>query len=233
MSDYLIELDSFEEKIISQLQQHPILRSLNTFSNPKLEDILLQKRWISLHFTPFYDIAICTFKSEEARTIAKEIVREEYLDSNHREDLVNDLIRCGLSRERIVSAKPSSETKKTVANLYQLVGWNNHYDLRAALALRIAGEVLPGEENKVILDELQRRYQLTTDQLPHYALHAAHDRKKVPFGIESSSHADRFGTVITHLVDSAEKVELAKTIMGAAYHVRADFYDQFHTEGEK
>ena len=60
-----------------------------------MQSVLLQKRYHSFAFTPLYDFAIDTLRSNEARSVAQEIVREEYPlnEQSHGEDLFEDLFK--------------------------------------------------------------------------------------------------------------------------------------------
>lgn len=96
------ELDRFEDELIERYAQHPVLANIAQLSDEDFTAILLQRRFLSLAFTPAYDLAIDLLRDEEGLRIARVILREEYPDSHgmrsHREDMTADMYRLGVSR---------------------------------------------------------------------------------------------------------------------------------------
>ena len=83
-----------------------MLRSLASLEDDDFRDILLQRRFLSLAFTPAYDLAIDLLTDEEGLEIARVILREEYprpegRTRSHREDMKEDLLRLGITRQRL------------------------------------------------------------------------------------------------------------------------------------
>ncbi len=83
--------------------------------------ILLERRWISYHFTPIYNIGLdlLSAKHEAARQVIRRIIREEYPNDrgswktpSHREDLMTDLRAIGASDAVIAASKPSKTIKE-------------------------------------------------------------------------------------------------------------------------
>ena len=54
----LADLDQYEDNLIAQFKQQVCFQRLATFSNAQFFQILLQRRFLSLAFTPIYDLAI-------------------------------------------------------------------------------------------------------------------------------------------------------------------------------
>lgn len=235
--EHIKKLEELETALIGRFVKHPVLGHLEELSNPEFEEVLLQKRIFSLEFFErFYNRAICGLESEEAKEIARGLIREEYpkIGPNHREDAVYDLLKIGILKERILGSVPARETETAINNLIDIVaykptesGKDKSYDLRAIVAMRFGGEVLAGEEMAMLWKQLQQRYGLTESDSKFYLFHAQHDKKYVEAGKMGQSHSDRFGKVLKGAVNSDNNLRLAAKVMNDCYLTRAGFYDQF------
>lgn len=235
--EHINKLEELETALIGRFVRHPVLGHLEELSNYKFEEVLLQKRIFSMDFFErFYNSAICGLESEEAKEIARGLIREEYPKSgpNHREDAVYDLLKIGLSKGRILGSVPTRETETAINNLIGIVaykptesGKDKSYDLRAIVAMRFGGEVLAGEEMALLWKQLQQRYGLIEADSKFYLFHAMHDKKYVEAGKLGPSHSDRFGKVLKNAVNSDANLELAVKVMNDCYLARAGFYEQF------
>src|SRR3989344_3390794 len=186
MTIYTQILDQYEEKIAAQFRSQLEAR-LSTMSQPDFEELLLQKRVLALeYFEPFYTTAITCMVSDEAKIVARGILRQEYPSrtTTHREDAVKDLQTIGISLNKILTTEPSEVTYRVIKEMRELVKFKpeymadrSRYDVQALTALRVAGEVLAGEEFRVICSELQRRYGLTPEKSVYYWPHLGHDEK--------------------------------------------------------
>lgn len=233
--DYSAEIEEYEQEEISRFRKDLELTNL---SNTEFENILLQKRLFSLEFFErFYNTALCSLGNEEAKAIARGIIRDEYPEDmpNHREDIVYDLIQIGLDKDTILRAELTAGTKETIDAMLGLVKYNGepHYDIHSVTALRIAGEVLAGEELEIICGELERRYGLTKEKSAFYWPHAEHDKKTAPVGYKGTSHSDRFGELLAVLVTSDKELEIVKSAVDDSYKARSGFYKQFAEDGKK
>src|SRR5687768_6666740 len=97
-------LNVFEDGLIEQFRQHPVLVNLDALSDAGFAGVLLQRRFISLAFTPAYDLAIDLLRDDVVVRTARLILREEYPDSrgytpSHREDMRDDMFALGITRE--------------------------------------------------------------------------------------------------------------------------------------
>lgn len=230
MLDLIQRLEQRENEVIEQFRRE--LQLLPSLTDQEFNRVLLDKRMQALHgFEPFYNTAICSLENEEAKQIARGIVLEEYPagQPNHREDAVYDLISIGIPRERILRTELSEGTKSSISALLELVTYDGsgHYDVRAVTALRVAGEVLPGEEFLAICNELERRYNFTKDKSRFYWPHLGHDQKTTPLGEYGTSHADRFGKVLAQIATSEAKLQVATKSMNDSCEARSIFYGQF------
>lgn len=230
MMNLVERLNQLDDRIITNFRSTPVLVDLRRLSNSEFEDILIQRRFLSLAFTPFNDQAVDGLEDEEAKQIVRELIREEYPQNapSHREDLVTDLLARGLTKERILSVRPTPATIKTIYGLFELVKFGNrYYDVKAISSLRMAGEVLVAEEYSFYVSEFERRYGLKPKNSVFYGSHLEHDRKQKPIGINGKTHSDKLGNVLARLVDTEEKLKVANESSDSALRVKAGFYYQF------
>lgn len=205
---------------------------MSKISDIQFKHMLLQKRFISLNFTPLYDCAIDAIGDEEGKTVLRLLLREEYpaKGPSHREDLVADLTRIGLTKKQILSEKPTLQTREAIKALYDLLIYEEQfYNIKILVSLRIAEELLVAEEYRYILAELERRYGLKIEDSAFYGPHFLHDKKQKSFGApdKAESHSDKFNKVLARMIDTKEKCEAAKHYMNAACEARSKFFDQF------
>src|SRR3989338_10775764 len=124
MPNYNHELNTHEDGLIEKLKKNHVLTTLGERSNDKFEALLKQRRFLStIAFTPFYDMAIDGLTDAEAKDVARWVLREEYPQNrqSHREDLLDDLIKTGLTKTSILSTTPTQETEATIRGLWELV----------------------------------------------------------------------------------------------------------------
>lgn len=233
--NYSAEIERYEQEVIDRFREEIDLTRL---SNTEFENILLQKRLFSLEFFErFYNTTLCSLENEEAKAIARGIIRDEYPEDmpNHREDAVYDLIQIGLDKDTILRTELTAGTKATIDAMLGLVKYNHepHYDMRSVTALRVAGEVLAGEELEIICEELERRYGLTKEKSAFYWPHVEHDKKTGPVGYKGTSHSDRFGELLAILVKSETDLEIVKSTIDDSYKARSKFWKRFAEDGKK
>ena len=66
----LAELDQYEDRLIQRFQQHPCFQQIQSLPKEQFHLLLLQRRFLSLAFTPVYDMVIDGIKESKARQIA-------------------------------------------------------------------------------------------------------------------------------------------------------------------
>ena len=245
----LAKFSDHEDRLIQKFHEHPFFQGFPQLTDLELKDYLLQKWFLSLHFVPWYDRAINGLSDPEAKDVLKRIIQDENpLDApSHREDLLADLDSIGISKDEVLTAKPTRATLRVIDALFSLTNYphssgcsrdpdsntvsnsNSHlnYDLRVMVALRTAGEILVAEEYRHVVPELEKRYGLTPDKSRFYAPHFYHDRKDSDTG----QHTHSFESVLERMIDSEEKLETAIQSATTAFQTRLSFYDQFDGRG--
>lgn len=235
------ELDRFEDELIEQYKQHPVLANIALLSDDDFAAILLQRRFLSLAFTPAYDLAIDLLRDEVGLRIARVILREEYPDSrgytySHREDMTADMFRLGVSRAALVHSRPTAATKQAIDDTFDLIadaGTHDDSDLRLLTILRFWGEVLVSVEYGRLWERME---PLLTEggenRSRFYYPHHFHDAKKQSLATASllaTSHADRLATRLREfLVREGEgAADCYKDVEQRSLQVKVSFYDQF------
>jgi hypothetical protein len=71
------DLDVFEDALIERFRQHPVLAGAARLAEADFAALLLQRRFVSLAFTPSYDLAIDLLSDEAGLRIARAVLREE------------------------------------------------------------------------------------------------------------------------------------------------------------
>ena len=219
---------SYEDvNLIYRFHQHPFFDNFNEMSDLELKDYLVQRWFLSLDFVPRYDRAILALQDEEAKQILKKIVQDETPIGapSHREDLLADLEFIGIPKSKVLTAKPTRETRTTLYNLGELVKFHldEDNDLRIMAALWTVEEKQVAEEYRHVVPELERRFGLTPDRSRFYAPHFYHDRKDGDTG----QHTLSFGSFMDRKIDSEEKLEIAITAAEKAFEAKNAFYNQF------
>jgi len=230
-----MELDKYEDSLISEFRSHPVFVSLGSFRNEEFEEILLQRRFLSTKvFTPFCDLAIDGLNDINAKRLVGWLIREEYPlnGPSHRENLFSDLTKIGLSKEKILKSKETSKTKRVIEKLFGLVSkYSKNNDIRLLAILRLAPELLVSEEYKFFVPELEKRFGLKFQDSVFYAPHLEHDQKMQPLSINNKSgngsHSDKLGFELCRLIDNEEKFFVAKKAMKETFKAKYGFYNQF------
>lgn len=237
------ELDRLEDDLIEQLKQHPVLANIETLPDSDFTAVLLQRRFLSLAFTPSYDLAIDLLRDEEGMRIARVILREEYPDStgytpSHREDMKCDMLMLGVSRSDLIETRPTRETEQTITDTVSLItasGRGEYADVGLLTILRFWGEVLVSIE----YGELWRRmrHALTSgdeNRSRFYYPHHVHDAKKrslATASLPSSTHSDRLGARLRELLVSGEAKSCFMKAEKEILRLRLQFYNQFAVSG--
>jgi hypothetical protein len=233
------DLNAFEDNLIEQFRQHPVLANLDTLSDDGFAGVLLQRRFISLAFTPAYDLAIDLLRDNVVVRIARLILREEYPDSrgytpSHREDMRDDMFALGITRQEFVHTRPTPETLDTITATMSLIadaGAHEHADLRLLTILRFWGEVLVSVEYGQMWRRMEPR--LVVDGVSRsrfYYPHHIHDAKAHPLASTSplaSTHSDRLGIRLSEMLTSAEHRASFMEVEEQILSLKTRFLDQF------
>jgi hypothetical protein len=233
------ELDEFEDELIEQFKNHPVLASIRLLSDDDFAAILLQRRFVSLAFTPAYDLAIDLLRDEVGLRIARVILREEYPDSHgntrsHREDMTEDLLQLGVPRRAIVEARPTAATKRVINDTFELIadaGGYDNADLRLLTTLRFWGEVLVSVEYGRLWERMGPSLTRDGENLSRfYYPHHVHDAKAhslTTVSVLSATHSDRLAMRMSELLGREGSTDCFKDVEKRALQLKVSFYDQF------
>ncbi|MGH3390918.1 MAG: hypothetical protein ACRDOO_18790 [Actinomadura sp.] len=234
------ELDSFEDALIERFKQHPVLADIGRLSADDFAAVLLQRRFLSLAFTPAYDLAIDLLRDEVGVRIARVILREEYPDNNghtrsHREDMKEDILRLGVSWKDLAESRPTPATADTVNRTLGLIadaGSHPDSDLRLLTILRFWGEVLVSVEYGRLWQRMAPQLTLNgRNRSRFYYPHHIHDAKAHSLAAVSrlsTTHSDQLGLRLSELLTREESAAACfREVEQAALQLKLDFYDQF------
>jgi hypothetical protein len=245
LDDSLEGLDAFENGLVGEFHTHPVLARLADLAEDDFHEVLLQRRFVSLAFTPVYDLTIDLLGDEPARRVARAILREEYPDHSghtpsHREDLKHDLLEVGVDPRAVVERRRTPATWRTIERTFDLVAdlggadGKGLTDLRLVTFLRFWGEVLVSVE----YDHVWQRIGpvLTgggTNRSRFYHLHHVHDAKTRPLpnvSLLAGGHSDRLAARQVELLataDPAAGADAFRRVEQQVFSLKRSFYDQF------
>lgn len=236
----LESLDTFEDDLIAKFKGHPLFAGLARLPEEDFAEVLLQRRFLSLAFTPAYDLVIDLLEDDEALRIARIILREEYPDEtgctkSHREETLDDLMRIGISRERIVNSRPSRATITAITRTFTFIadaGRHEFSDTRLLTILRFWGEVLVSVEYGQLWSRLKDRLMTPTGKnlSTFYYPHFVHDAKGRPLAKPSplaATHSDRLGARLKALLATDEERRCFRQTEKDIIRLKTRFYDQF------
>ncbi|MEU9301689.1 hypothetical protein [Streptomyces sp. NPDC048269] len=235
------ELDRFEDELIERYEQHPVLANVTLLPDEDFAAILLQRRFLSLAFTPAYDLAIDLLRDEAAVRIARVILREEYPDGrgdtpSHREDMMQDILRLGVSRTDLLHTRPTAATKKAISDTFGLIaeaGTHDDADLRVLTLLRFWGEILVSVEYGRLWERMEPLMAREGEYRSRfYYPHHVHDAKTRTLeggGMLSTAHPDRLATRLRDFLISGGEgaAEAFKEAEERSLQLKVSFYDQF------
>ncbi|MFI5668492.1 hypothetical protein [Streptomyces sp. NPDC051704] len=232
-------LDGFEDALIERFRAHPVLANATGIPEEDFAALLLQRRFVSLAFTPCYDLAIDLLSDEAGLRIARVILREEYPDGHghtpsHREDMTHDMRRLGISRSALVASRPTADTQEVIRDTLELIadaGGHADADLRLLTILRFWGEVLVSVEYGRLWE---RMAPLLTEEgrnrsrfyFPHH-VHDAKTHSLATVSLLSGSHSDRLAARVTELLAQEASTARFRELEERALHLKTRFYDQF------
>ncbi|MFD7910730.1 hypothetical protein ACFV30_08360 [Streptomyces sp. NPDC059752] len=234
------ELDRFEDDLIEQYRQHPVLANVTQLPEEEFAEILLQRRFLSLAFTPAYDLAIDLLQDEVGLRTARKILREEYPDArgntkSHREDMTDDMLQLGISRTALVRSRPTAATMRAIEDTFGLIadaGDHDRADLVLLTVLRFWGEILVSVEYGRLWERMEPLLVHDGENRSRfYYPHHWHDAKKHSLetvNLLATSHSDRLGTRLRELLgDDDGAVDCFKDAEQRSLRLKANFYDQF------
>jgi hypothetical protein len=233
----LQELDEFEDELVARFAAHPVLAGVTRLPDEDFAALLLQRRFVSLAFTPAYDLAIDLLEDEQARRIARAILREEYPDSSgatrsHREEMTEDLRRLGIDRETLLTTRPTEATRHSIEAIFALIAAaGGGGDLQVLTVLRFWGEVLVSVEYGRLWERMEPLLvQDGENRSSFYHPHHVHDAKLQPLAtppLEAASHSDRLATQLRQLLAAGGSTEAFRTEEECCLQLKLGFYDQF------
>ncbi|MFG2879500.1 hypothetical protein ACGFYU_31595 [Streptomyces sp. NPDC048337] len=233
------ELDRFEDELIDRFKEHPVLANVGRLSDEDFGKVLLQRRFLSLAFTPAYDLAIDLLRDEVGLRIARVILREEYPDGqgytrSHREDMKDDILRLGVSREALVTTRPTAETKRAIDETFDLIadaGVHEDSDLRLLAILRFWGEILVSVEYGCLWERMETVMPREGENRSRfYYPHHVHDEKRTSLAsvsLRSTTHPDRLARRLTELFAGGASEDCFREVEERSFRLKASFYDQF------
>lgn len=246
----LAELNKWEIMLMEHLAAHTAFKRLlarETMSTEALHEMLLQRRFYSICFTPIYDMAIDGLENQTAIEVSRTILREEYprLDGkrpSHRENLAHDLQALGILRDQIMQTLPSSVTLETLRQSFLLLRRAETeptllYQIRLLTVLRYWGEVLVSVEYRQFWPRLSMEGLTNSGdeemRSRFYYPHLTHDARRYGFGDPqlalSRTHSDRLATILQFLLGEAgtDGIAHCARIEHQIVSLKNTFYDQF------
>lgn len=243
----LDSIDEAEDQLILDFRNHPVFARMIEMSRTEFLEILLQRRFISLAFVPFYELALDALLDEPIKKVVRALICEEYDSAGeltHRERLVCDLLAVGASRDQINRCRASDHTMTVAAALIEAVRKTDDHDddtyqISILSTLRLAGEILVAVEYEMFWPHLQR-FGLSANESPgkveskFYYPHMTHDSRRHRIGIVpgltcNRNHADLMTDRLRDrlMLVSARGVEACIRATRRAQGIKRSFYDQW------
>ena len=228
--------DAEEAALLERFVAHPVLAHIETLSDERLLDLLLQRRFISLIFTPVYDMGIDALSDAGAVRLVREIVREEYPGEHgdkpsHREELVADLLALGATREQILASRPTPATLDALTTSlgHMARAGSEQGDLGVLTILRFWGEVVVAVEYGEYWRRMGDRFDAPSR---FYYEHYSHDGRDAltTASAASATHSGRLGAHVAGLLEAPGALETFVEIERRVVDTRLRFYDQFAAE---
>lgn len=230
----LKDLDNYENQLMAAFIRHQFFEKMDAFSDKSFLNVLFQRRFLSMAFTPVYDMALDAISNEKGISVIRVLIREEYpdLQCSHRELLFSDLMAMGASRELILKSSLSKETLHSISETFSLLQFDRDLqfnEIKALSIVRFWGEVLVSEE----YGQLRRKFEkLGLNQLnsQFYWPHFEHDMRKVSFseGRSEGTHSDWLTTILREILDSSEKIEYCAYVHNECFKIKYNFWNQFN-----
>lgn len=234
-------LNTIEDDLVEEFRNLKFFQEIMGITQNNFLQALLQRRFLSLAFTPVYDLAIDCLIDEKAKKVARHILREEYPDSrgtvpSHREDLVHDLMLLGATRDQIITSQPTVQTLETLKKTFLLFSNKDKnetfFQITVLTVLRFWGEVLVSVEYEELLKKMEKLglkkngANSSTFYYPHYI----HDAKLKPLtsvAIGNATHADQLSSHLIAWLNTEEAIEHCIKIEKQIIAIKSGFYQQF------
>jgi len=213
------------ERAGSALVRCPVLWDAANLSDARLAEVLIQRRLVSLAFTPFYDMLIDALDSPTARLVCRQILREEYPDPagnspSHRELLVQDVVALGVDREALLRARPTAATAAAIIGSFELVDAAMAARFRQLALVATAasyGELLVAAEYRALRPRIEQG--LGQKASVFYSPHLLHD----------SGHGKRLLELLALRLDphDPEQAAACGDAIERCLALKLAFYEQF------
>jgi hypothetical protein len=227
----ILDVDRTEQRLLARFTAHRVLRQADALSHAQLLELLLQRRFISLIFTPVYDMAIDALSMPAALDVAREIVREEYPAGrpSHREDLVADLLALGATKDQILGCRPTPATTATLIETLELMGEAaaDGDDVRVLGMLRFWGEVVVAVEYGLFWSAIAPHFSAAQRPSHFYHAHYAHDGREPLATASLNTHSGRLGVCLRELLIGPSSAASLSNVQARVVESRLRFYDQF------
>jgi hypothetical protein len=244
--DRMQPIDRLEDELILSFRRHPVLARVGAMPREHLVSVLLQRRFLSLAFTPVYELALDALADEPDKEVLRCLLRNEYDDGErmtHRERLTYDLAAIGATRAQILESRPSSPTLRAIESMMNLVVGGGQRDeglrqIAVLAALRFGAEVLVAVEYEALWPHLER-LGLSADEQPgktrsqFYHPHMIHDARAQRLAgagaDDNHSHSDVLTARLRARLASstANGLEACLSATTEAHSIKVRFYDQW------
>ncbi|HYC83217.1 MAG TPA: hypothetical protein VEB60_01560 [Candidatus Paceibacterota bacterium] len=230
-------------------RKHRFFQEFMSQSPSRFQDYLLQLEHVSQRFAEFYRGGKTSISDPETERIIEEMIKDDLaLKGKEGGNRTHDLTE--LAGVTALKTPPSVQTRAFLEELLSLPdscppkpprkkdrGGNraepsdeekHRQHLWTVVVLRVAGEILPAEQFRLILDYLEQKMGVDRRQtryfLPKYELIRKDVRRT------DGSHGHRFDKLVDKLIRNERDLDLAKQAVDIACRVRSEFHDQFLPE---
>lgn len=223
----MILLGDLEERLAEAskvLISCPALSEAELLTDQEFFDLLIQRRFVSLAFTPFYDALIDALDDRATLLVCRHVLREEYPGKggntpSHRELLVTDLIALGVDRRQLRTARPSPATAQAIIDSFELVpaaSREAHSGIAVTTTAACYAESLVAAEYRALKPRLEK--QLRIEDTVFYGPHLLHD----------DGHAKRLlDQVRIAMIKKPGQMDTFDAAVERCLRVKVDFYNQF------
>jgi len=217
-------LDAASDALVAS----PALEGAAGLSDEELFHLLIQRRFVSLAFTPFYDAIIDAADDAVTRVVCRQLLREEYPDQagntpSHRELLVTDLAKLGVDKHRLRAESPTAATGRAIIASFELVpaaSRETHSELAVAATAACYAESLVAAEYKALRPRLEKKLRL--ENTVFYGPHLLHD----------DGHAKRLLEQVRMAIgEDYSRLDTFNRVVERCLRVKVDFYSQFEVDG--
>ena len=239
------QFNQFEKDIIRQFSSHPFFAQLESMPWQAFLEVLMQRRFLSLHIVNTYEAAIDALEDREAIQVVRTILHEEYPRNtsgrplpSHRELLMQDLLSLGATKADILGTVETETTRRIRLESVRQFTHNlasPDFEVGAIAGLRFWSEVLVGIEYRGLWPKLAERLSRGKDpakpRSEFYYFHMMHDARGTDVGKEELlgglTHSQELGLVLKRLVQSPAQLDYCMEIERGLLCLKYEFYDQF------